>query len=143
MSRDNCNNVGPWYKNGLRFSCTQCGDCCRGEPGFVWVKRDELPIMADHLNISVQRFLKRYCRQVMDRISLIEYANGDCVFYSSEGCKVYDVRPAQCRQFPFWKHIMASPEEWEKLRKQCPGINQGRLYSQQEIEAIMKQRRET
>src|SRR5438105_3224904 len=27
----------PWYQDGLRFSCTRCGHCCTGEPGFVWV----------------------------------------------------------------------------------------------------------
>ncbi|MFO7902454.1 MAG: YkgJ family cysteine cluster protein [Pirellulaceae bacterium] len=93
----------PWYKNGLRFSCTQCGQCCRGEPGFVWVKKDELPAMANHLNISVQRFLKRYCRQVMDRISLIEYANGDCVFFSPDGCKKGDMGAVKLAAIRFWK----------------------------------------
>ena len=26
-----------WYSEGLRFECTQCGACCSGEPGYVWV----------------------------------------------------------------------------------------------------------
>ncbi len=93
--------------------------------------------MAAHLGVSEEQFLKRYCRQVMDRVSLIEYSNGDCVFYSPDGCKIYDVRPSQCRRFPFWKHVMASPKEWEKLKEKCPGIGRGKLYSQDEIEAIM------
>ena len=25
----------PWYNDGLRFTCTRCGHCCTGEPGFV------------------------------------------------------------------------------------------------------------
>ena len=29
---------GPWWSGGLTFTCTSCGDCCRGpEPGFVEV----------------------------------------------------------------------------------------------------------
>ena len=26
----------PWYRDGLRFQCTQCGNCCTGDPGVVW-----------------------------------------------------------------------------------------------------------
>ncbi|MFM1805538.1 MAG: hypothetical protein RL136_2417, partial [Planctomycetota bacterium] len=26
----------PWYAEGLRFECTQCGNCCSGGPGAVW-----------------------------------------------------------------------------------------------------------
>src|SRR5207248_8895996 len=33
---------GPWYQDGLAFTCTRCGKCCTGEPGFVWVTDDEL-----------------------------------------------------------------------------------------------------
>lgn len=99
--------------------------------------------MAAHLRVSKKRFLKRYCRHIMDRVSLIEYSNGDCVFYSPEGCKIYDVRPAQCRRFPFWKHVMASPEEWDTLKQRCPGIGQGQLYVREEIEAIMRGERDT
>ena len=27
---------------GLRFECTQCGDCCTGAPGYVWVNKAEI-----------------------------------------------------------------------------------------------------
>src|SRR5262245_18529291 len=27
----------PWYQDGLEFTCTRCGKCCTGEPGFVSV----------------------------------------------------------------------------------------------------------
>ena len=31
-----------WFKKGLRFECTGCGDCCTGAPGFVWVNSEEI-----------------------------------------------------------------------------------------------------
>jgi len=35
-------DVGPWYRDGLSFSCTQCGNCCSGPEGYVWVDEEEL-----------------------------------------------------------------------------------------------------
>ena len=32
----------PWYADGLRFTCTMCGKCCTGEPGYVWTTDEEL-----------------------------------------------------------------------------------------------------
>ena len=133
----------PWYENGLRFSCTQCGRCCRGDPGYVWITKAECARISIFLNITPSTFLNRYCRQILSRISLIEYSNGDCVFYSEAGCKIYPVRPAQCQQFPFWSHVMENPREWQRLAEKCPGIGSGKLYKAKEIEAIMSGKRET
>lgn len=99
--------------------------------------------MAEFLGVSDDRFMKRYCRQVFSRTSLIEFANGDCVFYSPEGCRVYPVRPSQCRSFPFWSHIMHSKEEWENLKKTCPGVGTGRTYTQREIDDILSKNSST
>ena len=38
-----------WYRGGLRFSCTQCGKCCSGAPGYVWVTKDEIEQIAAFL----------------------------------------------------------------------------------------------
>ena len=32
----------PWYAEGLRFKCTECGQCCTGAPGYVWVNEEEV-----------------------------------------------------------------------------------------------------
>jgi Fe-S-cluster containining protein len=54
------------------------------------------------------------------------------------GCKIYDVRPSQCRTFPFWKSNLESMAEWEKLKRTCPGIDKGKLYSLEDIEDNLK-----
>ena len=36
----------PWFQDGLHFECTQCGKCCTGEPGFVWVNDEEIDKLA-------------------------------------------------------------------------------------------------
>ena len=34
----------PWYEEGLRFECSQCGNCCRnhGEYGYVYLMPPEV-----------------------------------------------------------------------------------------------------
>ncbi len=73
-------NSHPWYHRGLRFQCTGCGDCCTGAPGYVWINKAEIEAMSALLRVSKEDFQKRYVRLIGIRKSLIELANGDCVF---------------------------------------------------------------
>jgi uncharacterized protein len=128
----------PWFDKGLRFECTGCGDCCTGAPGFVWVNREEIAALAKKLGMSVADFERSYVRVVGIRKSLIEYANGDCVFFdgNSRKCTVYDARPRQCRTWPFWSSNVASKETWKQTCQVCPGSGKGKLYP---AEAILHQ----
>lgn len=128
----------PWFKDGLDFSCTQCGRCCSGpSPGMVWVSPEEIEAIAASLKLSVDKFGRKYLRRVGKRISLIEKPNHDCVFWDkSKGCQIYELRPSQCRQFPFWPELLESREAWNEEATRCPGLNSGKHYSLTEIRAI-------
>jgi len=128
----------PWYADGLRFTCTGCGDCCTGGPGYVWVNQQEINALAARLGLSVEAFEKQYVRQVGVRRTLKERKNYDCVFLESETrrCTVYADRPRQCRTWPFWDSNIKSPEAWQATCEACPGSGQGKLYS---LELIEKQ----
>lgn len=126
----------PWYANGLRFECTQCGDCCTGAPGFVWVNAEEISALARLVGIDeVDEFERLYVRKVGVRKSLVEFPNGDCVFFDTEkrNCSVYSARPRQCKTWPFWNSNLRSPEAWEQTCHQCPGSGKGKLYSLEQI----------
>jgi uncharacterized protein len=127
----------PWYHEGLRFKCTQCGDCCTGEPGYVWVTSDEIVALAEAIGeTDLQRFQRNHVRKVGVRRTLIERENGDCVFFDSEErkCTVYQARPRQCRTWPFWDSNLRSPEAWKETCSVCPGSGTGKLYSLERIE---------
>jgi hypothetical protein len=114
----------PWYKEGLRFDCTQCGKCCTGSPGYVWVNEEEIARMAEFLKISPGEFRKKYTRQAYGRVSLIEDKRTyDCVFLEGRTCKLYDSRPRQCRTFPWWPQNLSSRAAWEETAARCEGIN--------------------
>jgi Fe-S-cluster containining protein len=130
----------PWYVDGLSFECTRCGNCCTGAPGYVWVTLDEIDRIATHRGESVEQFARTYVRRVGDRLSLIEKPGGDCIFWDkSQGCTVYPVRPTQCRTWPFWSENIETPEDWERVRRGCPGSGRGQWFSVEEIEAAARQ----
>lgn len=128
----------PWYKDGLRFQCTQCGDCCTGAPGYVWVNQAEVEAIAAELGESdVEAFEDMYVRKVGIRRSLREFPNGDCVFFDTENrkCTVYNARPRQCRTWPFWDSNLKSPAAWAATCEVCPGSGKGKLYQIEHIES--------
>lgn len=127
----------PWYKDGLRFQCTGCGDCCTGAPGFVWVNKEEITALAAKVGLDEDEFESRYVREIGVRKSLVEFNNGDCVFFDGKTrkCKVYEARPRQCRTWPFWDSNVRTPDAWAQTCEVCPGSGTGRLYQLGEIEA--------
>ena len=128
-----------WYADGLHFSCQQCGQCCTGEPGYVWVSKHELGLIAEHLKIEEKELRARHTRRVGLRISLTELANGNCTFLQNgkegRGCMIYSVRPLQCRTWPFWSFNLTSSRSWNSAARKCCGMNRGEFHSLEEIEA--------
>ncbi|MEZ6122569.1 MAG: YkgJ family cysteine cluster protein [Planctomycetaceae bacterium] len=127
----------PWYQGGLNFTCTQCGDCCTGAPGVVWVTEEEIQEIARHLDKPVGEIRLFHTRLVRGRVSLTEFQNGDCTFFDPEKrhCKVYSSRPQQCRTWPFWQSNLTSPEKWKEVCEYCPGAGQGNFISLEEVES--------
>jgi len=130
----------PWYHEGLKFNCTQCGDCCSGAPGYVWLNKDEIEALAKRLQLDEETFEKNYVMQVGIRKSLREFSNGDCILLDGEKrvCTAYEDRPRQCRTWPFWDSNLRSPETWAETCESCPGSGKGKLYQLQQIEEQRK-----
>ena len=147
----------PWYKDGLSFECTQCGGCCGGSPGVVWVDAEEIRRIAQLLKVAPDSLWGRVVRRVgAAQASLMEHANGDCVFLRRSGdgrvgCAIYPLRPQQCRTWPFWDQNLRSAAQWKAAASRpadstrasagtshcgCPGMNRGRTFTLPEIEAV-------
>ena len=132
-----------WYSDGLTFECQGCGNCCSGpEEGYVWINKREIEAMAAQLQITAKEFKDTYCRRVALKYSLKEKSpSHDCLFLEKRpeggmGCELYQVRPLQCRTWPFWKTNLANKRSWDEAAEDCPGMNRGRLFSRSEIEAV-------
>lgn len=135
----------PWYADGLRFTCTQCGRCCGGAPGYVWVTPAEIETIAGQLGMARDDFVARHVRSVGVRHSLKELRNGDCEFLrrTPDGkalCGIYEVRPRQCRTWPFWPENLETPQAWAETAQNCPGMNHGRHHPLHVIQAALSRR---
>jgi len=114
----------PWYAAGLRFECTQCAECCTGGDGFVWLGAVEMAELAVFVGLSLDAFVERYVWQVDDDFVLGKQPGSeDCVFLAGKGCRVYPVRPRQCRSFPFWPKNLESKASWAAAAARCDGIS--------------------
>jgi Fe-S-cluster containining protein len=87
------------------FKCIGCGACCR-QDGYVRLKKNEPDKIASFLKMDIYAFIEKYTILTRDRqmLSLIDKPNGACIFLTSKGCMINDVKPSQCLEFPFsWK----------------------------------------
>ncbi|MFN6130112.1 MAG: YkgJ family cysteine cluster protein [Planctomycetota bacterium] len=138
---------GPWYRGGLSFECTACGNCCSGpQTGHVWVTDHEIQNMSERLGMTdPEIFEQKFVRRVGSRKSLVEYSDGDCILLDpqSRHCLVYESRPSQCRTWPFWPSNLESPHAWGQAAKGCPGCNRGRLYTLEEIGLVVQAKSQT
>lgn len=126
--------VTPWYADGLRFACTQCGACCSGAPGHVWVDGDEIEAIAAFLGLTPEQFNRRHVRRVGRGRSLLELPGGDCEFLErlpdgKTRCRIHPVRPTQCRTWPFWRSNLTTLQAWRLTGRGCPGIDRGPLHT--------------
>lgn len=135
-SRSDKGKKQPWYKDGLRFECTQCGACCSGDPGYVWVDDQEILGMAKEMDLSVNEFESQFIRCIGPDKSLKEYPDGDCILLDPETrhCTVYGARPIQCRTWPFWDSTVQRKKDWKETCEVCPGAGKGKLYTLEQIE---------
>lgn len=120
------------FKNdgyGYCFDASKCascgGKCCRGESGYIWIKPSDIEAISKFLGMAVEDFAIMYVIKVGHRYSLKEKKLGvddyACVFFDKEKeqCSIYELRPIQCKTFPFWEQFKKNEKE---VRDECPGI---------------------
>lgn len=131
-----------WYRKGLRFDCTRCGNCCRshGRYAYVYLAPADVRAIAAHLGLSPADFLASYCAEE-DGYVLLRMDEPACPFLTAQGtCSIYPVRPKQCATWPFWEENLERAV-WEgAVKAVCPGVGTGPLHA---AEAIERSARET
>ncbi len=134
--------MSKFYNDGLKFECTGCGECCKLPAGRVDLLFEEAKKLSEYLSLRIDYFLETYCDSNEESLQLKDNQQHHCIFLSDDKCTVYEVRPLQCRTFPFWPENVKSLYRWKQIRKICPGIGEGKHYSVNEIKEIQLQQRQ-
>lgn len=134
----------PWYARGLRFSCTGSGKCCtvHGDYAYVFLTRDEERRIAEGLGLTLRQFRRRHTYRPVLQGRSLRFPDGHCTFLLGRRCSIYETRPQQCRTWPFWEENL-DPQVWQDaVASFCPGVGRGRVYTAEEIEAVMSGNRD-
>lgn len=89
--------------------------------------------MSARLGLLPFEFLQRYAHKLGGRWSLAEDSGPgglDCVFLSRDqsgltSCEIHEIRPAQCRTWPFWPENLVSEAAYVAKGRACRGIRSG------------------
>jgi len=67
--------------------------------------------MAAYLDMAEDDFIQGYTELARNRsqLTLVERADGACVFLEGNRCRIYAARPAQCRAFPSQWRVTGCP----------------------------------
>ena len=127
----------PFYlRQALRFSCTQCGQCCATAGDYyVYLTDEESERIRTHLQLSRNWFRRRYLQRIEDGEQVLASGPDErCIFLNADGkCRVYAVRPVQCRTYPFWPELVGTATAWNREARRCEGISQGRVVARSTI----------
>jgi Fe-S-cluster containining protein len=110
----------------------------------VWFSQHDAKSITRYLNIPLRTFYQQFARKVGNRWSLKERKSNhgkDCVFLDRDErhralCRIYPVRPTQCKTWPFWPENLDDRESWRKASKTCPGMNSGQWVPLEQIRII-------
>jgi hypothetical protein len=122
------NQPVPDLGRALCFECQPgCIRCC-DRKGFVHITESDLLHIAAFLGLSPSEFESRFVCRTRRTLRLRTPRRGNCHFLTPTGCAIHQVKPEQCRAYPFWPEILASRERWLAEASACPGVGMGHLY---------------
>lgn len=102
------------------FTCTQCGDCCKGYGG-TYLSEHDVAAIAQLVGVSEDQFKQSYCALSGTRLVLAQRPDGYCIFFDGN-CSIHAVKPRMCRQWPFIQSVLKAPENWRMMARVCPGM---------------------
>ena len=62
----------------------------------------EVERIAAHVGLAVESFIQEHTRLAIQRdgLALLDQADGACAWLQDGQCRIHDVKPQQCRDFP-------------------------------------------
>jgi uncharacterized protein len=125
-----------------RFHCIKCGLCCgdtEERSRHVILLENEVEEIATATSQPISIFATRidgkypyaYEMKKTDKTGL-------CIFLAKNRCTIYSLRPLICRFYPFELRNRGAQEYEFLCTKECPGINKGRVLSEQHFTRLFR-----
>ena len=105
----------------------------------MYVTREDIARLAEHLGITRAEFKRRYLCGTAPLLRFRKQRHKQCPFLLADGCSVHAIKPLQCSSFPYWPELLASAEERREAAKYCPGMNKGPLVNIESAREIASQ----
>ena len=81
----------------FEYDCCKCGNCCKLYD--VLVNKTDIERISQYLGLSEDDFIEKYLAANGDEYIMKEKP---CSFLDADGkCKIYDIRPSVCGDFPY------------------------------------------
>ncbi len=127
-----------WEKEPLRFECqADCFRCCQ-KPGLVYFDAEDIRAVAKVLHTRPSEFKAAWLTRDHGYWVLEVEEGRPCPFLDEKGCSIHEVKPKQCRTYPFWRENLDSRNTWNLAGGFCPGIDQGPRVPPQTIRENLK-----
>jgi len=106
------------------LECNGCGECCRFCNPIVLIE-EECKDIAKYARRDLKEFKDKYFQKINNSWAIKKREEDYCPFYEKNcGCVIYDVRPENCRKFPYLSSDIIESFEKNKSFPQienCPG----------------------
>lgn len=111
--------------SNVNFECIRCGKCCKHRGDLALTPMDVF---------QISKFLRISCEEMVWKYTTLSHkhdfpqpliqgkgSQNTCIFYQSNECLIYPVRPAQCYLFPLVALTPLLPFENEKFAIRIDG----------------------
>ena len=124
------NTLGP--NDTFRFTCKECGACCRNRTTPIMLYR-----MAKGLSIDPYEVLARFTSGYVGDVShapvviLRERLDGSCSLLRKGKCTVHSCKPIACAAYPIGRYVNLATKESGYIRQSggCKGAVDGRVWT--------------
>ena len=117
----------------FRFECQpECTHCCT-MAGNVFLTEDDVDRIAAHLELTPAEFREQHCLYDDEDLRLAGRSKDPCRLVTATGCSIHEVKPVQCRTFPYWPEYVVNKRSWKNLGSFCPGIGVGPIIPVEQV----------
>jgi len=79
------------------YDCRECSNCCKLYD--ILINKNDIAVISKNLELSENDFIEKYLAEYDEDYKI---RDKPCCFLDTDGsCRIYEIRPAVCRDFPY------------------------------------------